>query len=364
MGSFYSRLSYSFGNEDWDTEHKALQIRPEDRVLCVTASGDRPLNLLTKELRELVAVDANPLQNALFDLKRVALSSLTYNDYLSFMGATPSQNRMQTYAQLENKLDPMSSALWELLPKKINQGILYQGSVEKLLKMTSRMIRALRGNKKVDRLFAHSTLEEQQKFVADHWHTFFWKKTFHIALHPYVTRTFVKDPGLYEHVDPTFHVGNQLYDRIHNYLNRGLAKESILLSLILNGKVDPEYYPPYLKQEDLEKIKKQVGKTQFHTDDLISYVSKASANSFDCFSVSDVASYIGKEDFNRLVEGIFRCAKPGARYCIRQFMTNHQIPSHLVPHFKRNTTLDQQLQEEDRCCVYTFMTGTIEKTAA
>jgi S-adenosylmethionine-diacylglycerol 3-amino-3-carboxypropyl transferase len=61
MANFYSRLSYSFGNEDWLTEHKALQIQPTDSVLCVTASGDRPLNLLTKELKALVAVDANPL---------------------------------------------------------------------------------------------------------------------------------------------------------------------------------------------------------------------------------------------------------------------------------------------------------------
>ena len=361
MANFYSRLSYSFGNEDWDTEHKALQIRPSDRVLCVTASGDRPLNLLTKELKELVAVDANPLQNALFDLKRVALSHLAYDDYLAFMGATTSQDRMKTYVQIEQKLDPMSSALWELLHKKIARGILYQGSVEKLLKFTSQMIRTCRGSKKVDGLFANKTLKDQQKFLTDHWHTYLWKKTFHLGLHPFLTRNFIKDPGLYEHIDPTIHVGDQLYLRIHNYLNRHLAKESILLSLFFNGKVEPKYFPPYLTKEGIKKIKKQVDKTDFHTADLVSYVSKAQSNSFDCFSVSDVASYMGKEDFNKLAEGIFRCAKPGARFCIRQLMSNHQIPSHLASNFKRNLKLDQQLQEEDRCCVYTFMTGVIEK---
>jgi S-adenosylmethionine-diacylglycerol 3-amino-3-carboxypropyl transferase len=361
MGSFYSRLSYSFGNEDCETEHKALQIRPQDRVLCVTASGDRPLNLLTKELHSLVAVDANPLQNALFDLKRVAISSLSHQDYLTFMGVFPSKERLKIYSQIEKKLDPMSSALWELVPKKIENGILYQGSVEKLLKIVSTIVRLCRGKKKVDQLFSQKNIKEQQKFVAKSWDTFFWKKAFDIFLHPFSNRNLLRDPGLYEHVDPNIHVGKQIYTRIHTYLNRHLAKESILLSLFFNGKVDPQYFPPYLKKEGIQKIKKQIGKTEFHTNDLVSYVSNAPSNSFDCFSVSDVASYIGPKDFIKLVEGIYRCAKPGARYCIRQFMTNHQIPPHLSAHFKRNHALDKKLQEEDRCCIYTFMTGTIEK---
>ena len=49
MTFFFSRLSYSFGNEDWRTEKRALGIRPHDQVLCITASGDRPLNLLARD---------------------------------------------------------------------------------------------------------------------------------------------------------------------------------------------------------------------------------------------------------------------------------------------------------------------------
>jgi S-adenosylmethionine-diacylglycerol 3-amino-3-carboxypropyl transferase len=360
MTNFYSRLSYSFGNEDWATEHKALQITPSDRVLCVTASGDRPLNLMTARLREIIAIDANPLQNALFDLKKVALTKLSYADYMAFLGIKPSKNRLQTFAKLEKNLDPMTTALWELLPKKIEKGILYQGSVEKLLKIASSCLRTFRG-KKIDKLFSIKNIQEQQQFIESQWHTYLWKKTFHFVLHPVITRNLIKDPGLYEHIEPNIHVGNQLYERLHNYLKKNLARDSLLLSLIFNGKVDPRHFPPYLTEDGIAKIKKQVSKARFHTDDLVSYIGKAESNSFDCFSVSDVASYMNKEDFNRLMQGIYRCAKPGARFCIRQFLSNHEIPEDLAPHFKRNRLLDNKLQEEDRCCVYRFMTGTIEK---
>lgn len=360
MANFYSRLSYSFGNEDWNTEHRALRIQPQDCILCVTASGDRPLNLMTTDFKEMVTVDANPLQNALFDLKRVALSKLSFSDYMAFIGVKPSTGRKKTYAKLVEDLDPMANALWELLPKKIEKGVLYEGSVEKLLKVASVVIKTLRG-KKIDALFAIDNLEQQKEFVATHWQTPLWKKTFQLALHPLVTRTFFKDPGLYEHIDPTIHVGNQIYERLDHYLNKNLAKESALLSMILTGRVDPRYFPPYLTEKGVAKIKKQVHKARFYTDDLVTFIEKTDRDSFDCFSISDVASYLNRDHFNRLVEGIYNCAKPDARFCMRQFLSNHQIPSHLAPYFKRDTALEQQLKDDDRCFVYSFMAGTIVK---
>lgn len=360
MGSFYSRLSYSFGNEDWNTEHKALQLQPNDSVLCVTASGDRPLNLLTKEVKEVVTVDANPLQNALFDLKRVALKTLPYADYLKFIGVNPSPNRYETFARLEHHLDPMASALWELLPKKIERGVLYEGAVEKWLKRVSGFLRPVCG-KKIDTLFAFDILEDQKVFVKKHWHTLFWKNAFRFALHPWITKVFFKDPGLYEYVDPNIHTGTHIYERLHFFLDRFLAKESVLMSLVFKGEVNKNHFPPYLTEEGVLEIKKRVDRVRFHTADLITFLEKSDYNYFDCFSVSDVASYLSEDEFIRLVEGIYATAKPGARFCIRQFLSNHQIPSHLAPAFKRDLALEKELEEEDRCFVYRFTVGTIEK---
>ena len=69
MSRFYERLNYSFGNEDPFTELKALRIKPSDTVVCVTASGDRPLNLMSCPLEKIYCVDLNPIQNHLLSLK-------------------------------------------------------------------------------------------------------------------------------------------------------------------------------------------------------------------------------------------------------------------------------------------------------
>lgn len=364
MGNFYSRLSYSFGNEDWKTEQKALKIQPDSKVLSVTASGDRPLNLLALELKELITIDTNPMQNALFDLKRAAIKHLEYTDYLTFLGAdpetSPSQERLQIYARLQHELSEMSVALWKNDTQKIIRGVLYEGAVEKLLKKVSFLIRPFRGQK-IDELFSFDDLETQKVYLKESWHSYFWKKAFHLSLHPWLTRLFAKDPGLYAYVDKDIHIGNHIYDKLHDSLDRFLAKESILLSLILRGIVDRKQFPPYLSKEGFDQIKKRIDRVQYQTSDMASYLKTVPDNSFDCFSCSDIASYISIKDFNEITHEIARTAKPGARFCIRQFLSNQKIPPHLEKHFRRDTALEAELEQEDRCFVYRFMCGTIAK---
>lgn len=360
MKSFYSRLSYSFGNEDWSTELKALQIQPTDRVLCITASGDRPLNLLTTDLQEIVAIDANPFQNALFDLKKVALQNLPYLSYLAFLGVDPSPIRLQTYSEIEHLLSPASSALWKRYPKKIASGVLYEGFIEKWLQRTAKILYLIRG-KKIRKLFAMKDLKKQREFIKNKWDTFLWKKTFDFLLHPFVTRIFVKDPGLYENSGPNMHLGTYIYKKMHNHLNRYLASESVLLSLCFKGKVHKNYFPPYLSKSGVALIKERAHLARIETSNIISYLENAPDNSFDCFSISDVASYLSSTQFTTLMHCIHRTAKPRARFCIRQFLSSHAIPEQLIPHFKRDLPLEGTLEEEDRCFVYRFMVGSIVK---
>ncbi len=358
MGNFYSRLSYSFGNEDWKTEQKALRIEPTDRVVSVTASGDRPLNLLTTELAELVTIDANPMQTALFDLKQTALKQLDFPEYLSFLGADPHPNRYQAYTQFEQQLAPDSIKLWDRQTGKIARGILYEGAVEKWLQRMARILRPLRGQK-IDTLFSFDDIENQRTYLKESWHTYLWQKTFQISLHPWITRYFISDPGLYAYVDKRLHIGDHLYDKLHSSLDRFLAKESVLLALIFKGKVEKSQFPPYLTEEGATQIRNQLDRVKFDTKDMLSYLEGAPDQSINCFSCSDIASYIDAPSFEKLVRQIHRTAAPGARFCIRQFLSNQQIPADLTEHFQRDHQLEEELEKEDRCFVYRFMCGTI-----
>lgn len=358
--AFHSRLNYSFGNEDWSTEHRALRIRPSDRVISITASGDRPLHNLLDNCKEVVAVDSNKNQNLLLALKMAAMEQLDFRDYLAFLGATDGINRLDCLHQMKQEMPAELSRHWLKEKKRIDAGILFQGSLERLTQIIAGVLRVIMPYK-VPRLFAIRDLQEQQEFVRTRWDTNFLRRGFNFFLHRSFTLPFLKDPGLYAQVPDSFPVGAYIYKRMNNYLQRHLAHESILLSLLFTGRVSPEVYPPYLTQKGYDVIRNRLKRLSYHTADIVEFLESSPDNYFDAFSLSDVASYISPDKFKRLMFAVYRTATPGARFSIRQFLSFHEIPIDLRERFQRDLALEQELENEDRCFVYRVMVGSIAK---
>jgi S-adenosylmethionine-diacylglycerol 3-amino-3-carboxypropyl transferase len=78
--AFMTTLNYASCNEDWRSEWDALKITSDDRILCITGSGDRPLNLLFQGPGKVIAMDLNPVQNHLLRLKVAAMKELPYDE--------------------------------------------------------------------------------------------------------------------------------------------------------------------------------------------------------------------------------------------------------------------------------------------
>jgi S-adenosylmethionine-diacylglycerol 3-amino-3-carboxypropyl transferase len=357
MTKFFSLLRYSFGNEDWRTEEEALDIQPHDHVLCITASGDRPLNLLTRECQKMVCVDANSAQNYLLHLKAAAMNHLDYEEYLAFLGATPCRERKQVLDSLIPCMDPAAGQFWAKRKNMVAKGILYQGAVERLTNLVAKLFAVARG-KKIKRLFAMNNIEEQRKFLREEWDSYFLRKLFNLVLNTFLSRLIIEDPGL-ANFSPDLKPGNYLYDRIHASLERELAKKNLLLSLLLKGKVSKEAFSPYLTEEGIQAIKPRLSTLEVHTVDIVNYLESLTEPTFDVFSVSDVASYLSYPNFIRLLKGMIKTAKPGARFCMRQFLSSYEIPSSLQPYFIRDKSLEKRLERLDNCFVYRFTVGTI-----
>jgi S-adenosylmethionine-diacylglycerol 3-amino-3-carboxypropyl transferase len=357
MASFFSLLRYSFGNEDWRTEEAALNIQPQDKVLCITASGDRPLNLLTRECEKIVCIDANYVQNHLLQLKAAAMRVLDYQDYLAFLGAIPGKGRKQTLRLLLPYMDSQAAQFWIKNENMVAKGILYQGTVERLTFIVAKLLSLARG-KKVKRLFNMDDLEEQKQFVREEWDNYLWRKLFNVLLNPVISRFIIQDPGL-ANVGSDIKPGTYIYERIHASLERDLAKKNPLLSLLMRGQVSREAFSPYLTEVGTQVIKARLSSLEIHTADIIDYLESLKGPTFDAFSLSDVASYISYPNFIRLLKNIIKTAKPGARFCLRQFLSSYEIPPHFQSFFIRDKALEKTLEQQDNCFVYRFFVGKI-----
>lgn len=355
---FYNRLNYSLGNEDWDVEKQALKVNPNDRIICVTASGDRPLHLLMTPCSEIISVDMNHIQNYLLELKIAALYHLDYEKYLAFLGCNDTTDRLSIFNAFRYSLSPDAIKFWSKNQALVKKGVIYQGRVERFTYIASKFLNLIK-HKQIKTLFSFDDIESQREFIAKEWDTRMWKRIFHICLNPNIMKVLINDPGVISFIEPHIKPGQYIYERMINYLNHHLAKKSALLQLILTGKILPEAYFPYLTFEGYTKIRENISKITFKTINIIDYMNDPKTEKFDCFSMSDIASYMPQQSFNNLLKGIHKASNHNARYCIRKLMSNHSIPSELGIHFKRDNDLEKKLEHEESNFVYRFIVGEI-----
>lgn len=356
--NFYHRLNYTIGNEDWDVEAQALRVSSGDHVVCVTASGDRPLHLLMTDCASVVSLDMNKAQNYLLDLKLAALAGLDYAQYLAFLGVQSTQHRLELYEQIKPHMQVDAIQFWDSNQKKIANGIIYQGEMETMTALGSLIFRVFR-HKKVKQLLSFDSVDEQKRFIDGQWDSRIWRMIFNVMLHPALSRLVMNDPGLSGYTEYAGSPGRYIYERMLRFLRHHPAKRSALIQLILTGKVTPDAYFPYLREEGYHKIRRDMSRLTYKHENIVEYLNRQDVNRFDCFSMSDIASYMPQTIFERLLYGIQNSANNGARFCVREFMSKRFIPVDLLPTFKRNHQLEQKLELEEGNFVYRFMAGEV-----
>ena len=117
---FRSDIFYSVQNEDYETELAVINYLYKNkplRVLLVASSGENALSLLTREsVGKVDAVDINPAQLHLCELRRSALEALTRDEQLRMLGAVagePSERRA-LYEKMRSNLPDESRAFWDV----------------------------------------------------------------------------------------------------------------------------------------------------------------------------------------------------------------------------------------------------------
>lgn len=356
---FYRHLNYSLGNEDWSVEEQALRIKPGDKVVCVTASGDRSLHLLMTRCAEIISLDMNPIQNYLLNLKLAAISQLDYEKYIAFLGCKETPHRKAIFSEIRPYLSKDAANFWDKHEKMIQKGVIYQGRVEKLTHYAAVFFNLFM-NKKTQTLLSFTDINEQRTYLNNTWNSLYLRKIFEIFAHPTRSKYLLNDPGFNGYTDFSNKPGNYIYQRMIDYLNTNLARKSPLFQLVFTGKILPEAYFPYLSFTGYEKIRVNISRLHYKTGNIIDFLNENN-NAIDCFSLSDIASYMPQEKFEKLLHGIVKSAKPNARFCLREFISKRTIPSNIATYLKRDTQLEKKLESEESNFVYRFMAGEVKK---
>lgn len=113
--AIYSRsLVYNTCWEDPAVDRQALQLGPADRVLVITSAGCNALDYACAGAGRVHAVDANPRQTALLELKLAGIRRLSYDDYFSVFGRGAHRHFDELYRDaLRDALSPFARHYWD-----------------------------------------------------------------------------------------------------------------------------------------------------------------------------------------------------------------------------------------------------------
>lgn len=107
-------LIYNACWEDPRLDRVALQLRPSDNVLVITSAGCNALDYALQAPEHVYAVDMNPRQNALLELKIAGIRRLEFDEFFKMFGEGRHENVRSVYeARLRSALPAHAREFWD-----------------------------------------------------------------------------------------------------------------------------------------------------------------------------------------------------------------------------------------------------------
>ena len=357
--SFFNSLNYAAAHEDGRSELRALRPGPGDRVICITGSGARPLDMLLGDPTEVIAVDINPAQNALLELKIAAIQHFSHADCLGFLGVLPSRSRADAYQALRPSLSDVAKRYWDNHAKALDRGVLYCGRWERMLRLFSRTFSLLRSRER-ERLFGCRTFEEQALAWA-RWDDAVWRGFIRCIANQSLWRAIGHEPGAFL-ISPETDVAGYILDRFARAARRILFRDSAWARLVFFGRYSgSDALPLHLRPENHAVLASRAKRIRIVTSTLTDAMADLGPDAIDAFSISDVSSYLTAQQHQDTWSALLRSARPGGRVCERRFLVRYPTQWAESRGLRRDLELERRLDLEDDSVVYDFVAGVVEK---
>lgn len=352
MASFQN-LNFTSSSEDGRTELAALD-GVEGRILTLTGSGTRPLDMLLSSASEVIALDSNPAQNALLGLKVAAISTLDHDDLLRFLGVLPDEDRITHYHKLRAALSAQDAAFWDHRGRVLSKGVIYAGWLERVLRLGAFGQLVLRSGS-LDALFNAPDTEAQTKIWRDRFDDRIWRGSIRLFARRWIWSKLMGEAQA-AYLPKPREAEEIISDRFTRASENFLFRESDVASLMLRGRISaPDALPLHLRAENHDKLRARIGllrRVQGNLADL----GRLDLAPVDGFALSDFGSYCESAAYEAAWKGILAVASPDARYCERILLNPQPLPSERI---KIDQALSDRLTQNDRAVIHDIRAGSI-----
>jgi S-adenosylmethionine-diacylglycerol 3-amino-3-carboxypropyl transferase len=329
-------LIYNTCWEDPALDRLALELAPEDRVLVITSAGCNALDYVLAGAQAVHAVDVNPIQNALLELKQAGLRTLDYESFFALFGQGRSPQAREMYHDtLRGQLSRRSRAYWDrhirfFLGKGWRSSFYYRGTSGLLAKLALVNVRLRRLRKPVDRLLATSSLDEQRSIYESSIRDRLWSRSLRWFLSRSFTLSLAGVPWPQRAQIIQQYPGGVVQfvrDKVEELVHGVLFSENYFWRVYIEGSYTPECCPEYLKRDNFEKLRSLLPRLTIHTSTVTDFLQQTEPgiSRFVLLDHMDWMSYHAPEALSAEWQAILEKARPGARAIFRSAGLDHRF---------------------------------------
>jgi S-adenosylmethionine-diacylglycerol 3-amino-3-carboxypropyl transferase len=298
--------------------------------VVVSSGGCTALSLLAAGAGHVTAVDLNASQNHLVELKVAALRWLTMPEIMSFFGVARGthERRVRTYRTIRPHLSERAAEFWDTHEGLLGRGALACGVSEQFISVVVKVVKLfIHSRRKIERLLSLETLEEQREFFDREWNTRRWRLLFPALLNRW-TFNRAYDPAFFRGVDnPSF--ADHFRRLVEHALCDVPVRNNYFLHQMLLGTYPnrvPDGVPPYLERTQREVLRARLDRLELVDSGYGEYLATREESSIDALALSNICEWLDQAGIDQLFEQVVRVAKPGARFCFRNFVGHTEIP--------------------------------------
>lgn len=350
-------LLYSQCWEDVDVARAALRIRPGATVLAIGSAGDNVLALLQDDPGRILAIDVNPAQTALLELKMAAIRRSDDMAWVrGFLGAAPAGDRRARYGVLRADLSTASREFWDARLTTLESGILGAGRFERYVAAFRRVVTTLvLGRGAIREMLEATSLDEQQRVYRDRWDSRRWRALFRLFFSRSLLARFGRDPAFFEQCELE-DIGAHYLSRMRHALTELPIWTNPYMAAMLSGTVGTgELAPEYLRPGSYPLIRSRLDRISVETVSLADALRALPPASVDGFYLSDVFELSTAAEHERTLVEIARVGRPGARICYWNNLVPRRRPTALADMIRSHPDEAAPLFARDRAFIYSAL---------
>lgn len=263
FNAIYSRsLVYNTCWEDPAVDRVALKLTAEDTLLVITSAGCNVLDYALAGPRRIHAVDANPRQTALLELKLAGIRNLDYDDFFALFGNGVHAGMPDLYRKsLRPDLSAFARGFWDdrlhwFAPRR---GLYFQGLAGKVARAfhTYLKVRPSLGES-VSALFAARTLDEQRAIYDERIGPRIWSPGMNWTLSRQFTMSMLGVPHAQRKQVQAQHedgVAGFIRDALEYVFRELPVWTNYFYAVYVNGRYSPGCCPEYLRPGNFAALK-------------------------------------------------------------------------------------------------------------